>query len=1799
MKRVHLIAFRPTVHILKVSLSKFRSFSCYSKRAPARFWTTPKLWFSQSKVMQARVSKTSGDGASETLTRSSSISTSSINDRPLAYCDGGVLRIPETAPTTLTEALLQTAAIRKNQGVRTIDANGVETFQTYEELLHNAKRILAGLREKGLRTGDRAILQVESLADHFATFWGCVLGGIIPVTVAIPAAYSESQAVVRKLYNIWKLLEGPSVLASAHLVEAIRNLEGPLEMKQLRVLSVSELKQHDATDSIYHPKPTDVVFYQLTSGSTGIPKCIQETHRAIIAHIHGSQQFNCYSPDDVSFNWLPMDHVVPILTFHLKDTYLGIQQIHAKSEYILSNPLRWLDVMHTYRVTHTWAPNFGFKLVSDALSRANGKTWDLSCLKFAMNAGEQVTGTVVADFLGGLKPFGISEPVMQPAFGMAEVCTCMTYENQFSNSTGPRRFLKSTLSKDLEETRENGPVTTEFVSLGPVMPGVEIRIADARNTTLREGVIGRLQIRGSVVTPGYLKNEEANLAAFVGEGWFNTGDLGFILDGKLFITGREKEMIIVRGANFYCYEIEDVVNRVEGVEPTFSAACAVEDAKTGTEGLAIFFVPKENTDISQLLSEVRMKVATAMGIAPAYVIPLEKKTFPKTTSGKIQRTQLKKSLQNGDFDALLQQLTSANCRSSGGSLNETESAVAEIWREVLQAADIGKDSNFFALGGDSLRAFQIISRIRDQFRIDLPLNNLFDRASTVSGMAQCILDTNPESNKNQVAVSKVPRDTRLPASYGQQRIWLMDQLEGGTRYNVSRGVWLTGAIDSQALEKSLNQIIARHETLRTLFTLNHGELLQTILPELHITLSVVDLRNIPDTNKKQRALDLAGNEAARHFDISRGPLIRAKLFQTDPNEFLLSLCFHQIIVDGWSMGVFFKEMAELYQANKSGGEGLPELPVQYADYAVWQRRTLTDESIGKRLSYWSERLKGELPALKWPSDATVSKSARAKTELLVISNDTLEKIRTLNRSQETTLFMLLLAVFKGLLHHYSGQEDILVGTAVSGRTRLEVEKLIGFFVNTIVLRSQIKPTESFRDFLAQIRQHSIDGYAHADIPFEQLVERVQRVTNRNDRKPLFQAWFSFMDSMSEFKIGEINACPVHIPPPEAQFDLSLFVIEKGNQVNCYFEYKTDLFSARTIERIMSDFEQLLSAALAQPEATLAQLLSKLSSHAATPVQSLEHTIHGIFEIQAAQTPANIAVSCGDCALTYRDLNMRANQLAHHLRKRGVGPESLVGIAMERSIETVVSILGVLKAGAAYVPLDPGYPAERVNEMLRQIDSPIVLTQSAVKSRLPAGLASITVDEQWPDISLEPTHNPGVDCRPTNMAYLIFTSGSTGKPKGVMVEHRNLVFSTRARFQYYPERVTGYVLISSFSFDSSVAGIFWTLCSGGNLILPQEGTHQDPREITRLIEHWQASHILSLPSLYNLVIEPDSSSRLRSLRAVIVAGESCPQALVEHHHKLFPNTALYNEYGPTEGTVWCTVAKLEPEKSVTIGKPIPGAEVRLINESGNIAAAGEIAELYIGGPGVVRGYLHQPELTQKKFVRLEGSNSGRFYRTGDLGRVNNGGDIEFLGRVDHQVKVRGFRVELEEIENVILQHPAILEAVVAARATTSSADGELQLVAYVVPRDTTTQLTTGHLQQFIGAQLPSYMAPTAWVVTTSLPRTPNGKVDRNALPEPAKVVPAVHLSPSTPLELELEKIWCDVLRTERVGLDDVFFQIGGHSLLAIQVVSRMRDQFNIDLPLRVIFEKPTIRQLAEELLVAVLEQDSSATAKTAA
>ncbi|HYE31188.1 MAG TPA: condensation domain-containing protein [Methylomirabilota bacterium] len=1121
-----------------------------------------------------------------------------IQNRKWAYSNGGPLHIPAHAPKTLTEAILRTAREYPTHGVRYVQADGSEDFQPYPQLLGEARQVLSGLRAKGLKPGDRVILQCERLRDHFTAFWACVLCGVTPVTVAIAPSYEEKNGVVNKLYNIWKLLEEPPIITNAHLESALSRLPQVAGMTSLRLLKVEELRQNEPAEEIYDAKPSDLVFFQLTSGSTGVPKCIQEIHSAIIAHIHGSQQFCGYSPDDMVMSWLPVDHVVPILTMHLKDVYLGCNEIQCKSDYILADARRWLDLMDNYRVTHTWSPNFAFKLVADRLKQDGGRGWDLSCVKFLMNAGEQVTLPVVTDFLKETAKFGIREEAMQPAFGMAEVCTCMTYTNDYSPKTAALRFKKATLTGLLEPAPENDPASVTFIDLGPPVPGIEIRITDNENKLVPEGVIGRFQIRGASVTPGYLKNPEANAAAFVGDGWFNTGDIGFILNGRLTLTGREKEMIIVRGANFYCYEIEDVVNSVEGVEPTFTASCAVSDASTGSEGLAIFFVPKAhpadmtiaNDDpawpqVVQLVRSIKTKVAANLGISPLVVLPLTKKTFPKTTSGKIQRTHLKKGFEAGEFAALQQALAAKTGVTKKAAGDERERKLLLAWQNVLGTAELGVEDNFFEIGGDSLRAMQILARVRESFGVELPLSSLFGPGATIAGMSR-LIETEAKKGSRSNGIPKAPAGATIPLTAAQERIWLLEQMESGPAvYNVGLLLRITGDVNVAAVRKSLELLTTRHAVLRTSYHWTGKAVEQLVAEQIELPFSVEEAHGASEA----AMITKARVEALERFDLAQAPLWRAKLHRVDARSCYLAFTFHQTITDVWSLQNFVRELGQAYEAATAGrAPEFAPLPIQFSDFAFWLRLQASGAHAAEGLQYWKTQLANPPRIFEALAPDNTRQSKATHTAALIaepVEKEIAAKVRAVARKNGATYFMAVLAAYEAFLHKKTGVRDVLLGSALAGRSRVETEKLLGFLVNTVVFRSKAAEGTTYNDLIAQAREQALGAHANQEVPFEKLLDELKPERQPN-RPPLFQAWLSAWEPLPEVEAGNLRIEAAHLWTSGAQHDISVFVKDCEQNPTLFWEYNPDLYNESTIRAFISEFNTHLRKLCDNPEAPL-------------------------------------------------------------------------------------------------------------------------------------------------------------------------------------------------------------------------------------------------------------------------------------------------------------------------------------------------------------------------------------------------------------------------------------------------------------------------------------------------------------------------------------------------------------------------------------------------------------------------------------
>jgi myxalamid-type nonribosomal peptide synthetase MxaA len=903
------------------------------------------------------------------------------------------------------------------------------------------------------------------------------------------------------------------------------------------------------------------------------------------------------------------------------------------------------------------------------------------------------------------------------------------------------------------------------------------------------------------------------------------------------------------------------------------------------------------------------------------------------------------------------------------------------------------------------------------------------------------------------AVQRRPSDGPAPASFGQERLWFVQHLQpASSAYHMTSAVRLRGPLDTPALHEAIQRVADRHEALRTTLALQEGALVQRIAPALDIALN--------ETTVPPVLVETTIREIAREpFDLEHGPLVRAALLHESSDSAVLVVVMHHIISDEWSMGVFWREVATAYGALTAGEQPeLPPLPLQYADVAWHQRQQLARGAYDAQLAYWSAQLQGELPLLQLPADRQRPPVQRYEGGLVsrALPAELAGRIADVGRAASATPFAVLLAAFQVLLYRLSHQTDILVGTPVTSRDHAQTEGLIGFFLNTAVMRADFSKPAGFDALLAETRRQSVAALANQMLPFERLVEHL-RPRRDPSHNPIFQAMFVYQDASAYApQLPGLASVPLMVDAGVSKFDLTLFAALDGERPTISLEYSTALFEQPTAERLLRSFEVLLQSIAEDPATPVDRLailapeerrvlLQEWSATNAAPIP--EQCIHDLI---AAQPAGHTAVVYGDETLSYGELDARANQLAHHLIALGAQPGDAIGLCVERSLDMAVGILGILKAGCGYVPIDPAYPRERVRFMVEDAGITILLTQPHVRASLPEQAQLALLSD--PAIARQPRTAPPPRATPDDLAYMIYTSGSTGQPKGVRVAHRNLVHSTTARFAYYPEPASSFLLLSSFAFDSSLVGIFWTLCQGGTLCLPPQHAERDVLQLASLIERVGATHTLMLPSLYRVLLDFAEPAQLRSLRTVIVAGEPCPLALAAHHHALLPDAALYNEYGPTEGTVWATAWRIPaaPQR-ILIGRAIPNMQTYILDARREPVPIGVAGELYIGGAGVTAGYHNRPDLTEERFVPNP-FGAGRLYRTGDLARYLADGEIEFLGRVDTQVKLNCYRLELGEIEAALLRHPAVGEAVVLlveeARAPSAATDveGLAQLLA---------------------------------------------------------------------------------------------------------------------------------------------------------
>ncbi|HEU4561408.1 MAG TPA: non-ribosomal peptide synthase/polyketide synthase [Longimicrobium sp.] len=1317
-------------------------------------------------------------------------------------------------------------------------------------------------------------------------------------------------------------------------------------------------------------------------------------------------------------------------------------------------------------------------------------------------------------------------------------------------------------------------------TIGAPVANTQLYVLDQRLEPAPIGVPDELLLGGDTVARGYLERPGLTAERFVpdpfstepGARLYRTGDRArWLATGEVEYLGRIDEQVKIRGFRIEPGEVEAVLSEHPEVR---EAVVVVREDAPGDRRLVAYVVAAEPAVTpAELRSHLK-------GRLPEYMVPgafVVLEALPLTPSGKVARRTLPAPDLASPEEMYVAPRTPA------------EEVLAGIWAEVLRLERVGVEESFFELGGHSLLATRVISRVREVFAVELPLRALFE-GPTVAELAKAVEDERRRGLPVLPPVVPAERTGALPLSFAQERLWFIDRLEpGSATYNIPMARRLGGALNQAALERALGEIVRRHEALRTVFREVDGSPVQVIASFDGFVLPVEDLSELSEPDREAAVRRRAGEEARWPFDLSAGPLFRAALLRLGAEDHVLLLSMHHIVSDGWSMGVLFRELSALYEAYREGRESpLPELAVQYADYAVWQREQLAGEVLERQMAYWRERLTGAPELLDLPTDhpRPAVQTYRGAWVPVELSLDRVERLQRLGRSEGATLYMVLLGAFQVLLSKYGGGDDVVVGSPIAGRTRGEVEELIGFFVNTLVLRTDLSGDPSFREVLRRVREATLGAYEHQEVPFERLVAELQPERSLS-HSPLFQVLFALQDAEARGgALPGLEVSRVGAAMEIAKFDLSLELAATPQGLRGGLNYSTDLFERGTALRMLGHLERVLEQVAAHADVRLSRLELLGEAERALVLEEWNRTeteypadrcIHELFEVQAARTPGATAVVFGADSLTYAELNARANRLARHLAGLGAGPEARVGICVDRSAEMVVAMLAVLKCGAAYLPLDPSYPADRLAYMLEDSGAPLLVTQDSLRGLLPAdGVRIVSVDEDAAAIAANSANAPRIPVDAANAAYVIYTSGSTGKPKGVQVTHRNVVNF----FAGMDERVGGsvagtWLAVTRISFDIHVLELLWTLARGFSVVVqPEPDRAQGGESLAEQIRRHAVTHLQCTPSLAAMMIAESGIGALSGLERILLGGEALPLDLAGQITAVLPN-GLVNMYGPTETTVWSATHAVEVvEGLIPIGRPIANTRLYVLNQRQEPAPIGVRGELYIGGPGVTRGYLGRPGLTAERFVpdAFSAQPGARLYRTGDRARWRAEGVLEYLGRLDQQVKVRGFRIEPGEIEAVLRRHPAVVECAVVAR---TAGAGDTRLVAYVVGAP-----GADALRAHVGRTLPEYMVPSAFVSLDALPLTPNGKLDRKALPAPDfALAEDRYAAPRTPVEEVLAGIWAEVLCLERVGVTESFFELGGHSLLATRVVSRVREVLAVELPLRALFEGPTVAELA--------------------
>jgi len=1712
---------------------------------------------------------------------------------------------------------LRTLALDRPDAVAliTIDAAG-ETQYDYAELDRRAARVAAHLSDQRA-AGERALLLMDSGIDYVSAFFGCLYAGVVAVPVYPPESNREQH--LARLRGIAQDAGVRYVLSTSALqdrfADQYRELAPDAEIIAVDTLVATSASSDTNTFALHDVRPSDIAFLQYTSGSTGTPKGVMVSHGNLIANEIAIKAGLGVQGDDVFVSWLPLYHDMGLIGSLLQPVFSGIPLVLMSPQYFLERPLRWLQAIARHRGTISGAPDFAYRLCAERLRDNAIAQLDLSSWRLAFSGSEPVRRDTLDAFVARFASAGFDAAALYPCYGLAEATLFVTGGRRGAGLISARFESDALSAARVAVTSESEPGTV-LVACGAPQPGHVIEVVDpVSGDTLISGQIGEIHVSGPSVAHGYWQRTDVSASTFRTDGairWLRTGDLGFVHDGQLYIAGRCKDLIIVRGKNLYPQDIEQAVEaRCEFVRKgrVIAFAADIDGAEGPALALEIAPMMKKRFTAADIVAQLNRCVFDACGEIPIAVMLLNPAALPKTSSGKLQRAATRQGWQDRTLDNyaiwehghFVMGAAEPEADKLQAPLDGFEKELAALWSEVLESEIVKHDAHFFASGGSSLTAARLAARIGERWRRPFEIGQVFE-FPTLAAMTKALSQALEKPACESADTVPLERGDELVVSHAQQRQLFAWQLDPQSlAYHIATGIRLRGQLDIDALRRSFDSLVERHAALRTSFVETPGAA-HVYVPQIHQETPLDWMRaDLLDENFSEEALaKLAQRFAAAPFDLVQGPVLRVGLVRYGDNEHLLLLALHHIATDGWSMQIIVDEFVAHYRAAVTNTPATVAAPlVGYTDYAAWQHRWLNGSEAQSQLDYWRNQLDEEAPALALPFD----RSPAAGTGSLAAARIPFElpaslarRIRDAASRHGATPFMLLLAAYHAWLYRVTGQADIRTGVPVANRQRPETHGVVGFFTNTIVLRSDCTALLSVSALLAALRRAAIDGQAHQALPFDVLVERLNPARDAQGL-PLFETTFNYLadDYPALERLPGLTASRYELEEAHVKVPLALDLREsREGGIRAYLTYASDLFDATSVERMAAQYQRVVEAFATALLSDSAQTLAALdlldpeerarvaaTSRGRETILSGE-PVHVRVTRHAQAQPDALAVIDGEERLSYRELDQRAQRIACWLLDHGLEVGQPVAIIADRSAAFVVGMLGVLKAGGAYVPLDAGNPPQRLEQTLRGCGAQFVLSE---KTGLALdGLQHTTIDNAQQHARTLARVLPTVDSR--EAAYVIYTSGSSGTPKGVVIPHAalsNYVEAVLDRLAL-PPRST-FAMVSTVAADLGHTVLFGALVSGGTLHLIDRDTTLDADCFARYMAANRIDVLKIVPGHLNALLQAQNAADVLPAHTLVLGGEATAWPLLEKIRSLKPSCRVVNHYGPTETTVGIVTqdaAHADPSAAtLPLGLPLANTSTWVLDAHMNPVGAGETGELYLGGAGIARGYLGRPGMTAERFVPDPFTRGERLYRSGDRARRLTDGAIEYLGRIDDQVKIRGYRVEPGEIAARLRALDGVLDAAVLV-----SAAGRLAGFATAAPG---CALDTASLKRQLAAVLPDYMVPSSLRILDALPLNRNGKLDRQALLELARTTTrtgaSVRRVPQGVTEITLARIWADVLGLAEnkpkssILRDDNFFALGGHSLAAMRMLSRVRAAWSIELPLRAVFSAPTLQALA--------------------